>query len=109
MKTLALLENLAPDTVTLHISDGVNGRPDELLVVRTGDAITVFRNYCPHQGLPLNAEPNRFFMKRGNLMCAHHGAIFDTQSGECTWGPCKGEKLIQLQATVEGGAVTVDL
>ena len=44
-------------------------------------------------------------MRDGELVCANHGAYFDSHSGECTYGPCEGAPLIELEVTVSNGGV----
>ncbi|MEO9634777.1 MAG: Rieske (2Fe-2S) protein [Parasphingorhabdus sp.] len=41
---------------------------------------------CPHQGLPLNCEPDA----SGIMTCPWHGYQFDARSGECVSGQVKG-------------------
>lgn len=47
----------------------------------TGARVTVPR-YCPHQGLPLDAEPER----DGTITCPWHGYRFDIATGRCVSG-----------------------
>lgn len=68
--------------------------PAEIILINQGDTISAWLNICPHQGRPLNYAPDKFLLTpEGHLMCAAHGATFDTQSGECINGPCKGATL----------------
>ena len=50
-----------------------------------GDAVQVPR-YCPHQGLPLDCEPD----SNGTMTCPWHGYRFDAQTGKCVSGQIKG-------------------
>ncbi len=45
--------------------------------------------YCPHLGLPLNAEPNA----DGTITCPWHGYRFDVASGKCVSGADCGWKV----------------
>jgi len=77
-----------------------------IFVQKTGDAIAVFLNHCPHAGTPLNMLGDRFLDMRGkNILCRTHGAIFDRTSGECIGGPCKGRYLTPIAYRIENGAV----
>ena len=92
--TLARLEALPPDS--LHEVEAVlDGDAESLLIYRdaTGD-VRAFLNVCPHAGRRLDWAPGKFLRtKDGQLVCAAHGASFDLANGECTAGPCRGERL----------------
>jgi nitrite reductase/ring-hydroxylating ferredoxin subunit len=75
-------------------------------VVRRGDQVSAFVNRCPHQGHPLNWQPDRFLSPDGSvILCSSHGALFDTTDGACIAGPCAGRSLERLQLRIEAGLV----
>lgn len=77
-------------------------------VVRKNDEVYAYLNVCPHAGRMLNWGPNRFLTKdRSLIMCAAHGAIFEISTGICVGGPCEGDALSKLSASVENGRVVV--
>jgi nitrite reductase/ring-hydroxylating ferredoxin subunit len=60
-----------------------------------------YLNVCPHRGAELDWE-NSVFTRAGDLlMCAHHGATFRPDTGECMGGPCKPSRLSCLRVTEE--------
>lgn len=66
----------------------------ELLGVRREGRVYLYRNRCPHRGVPLNWQPDTFLDSSASLItCARHGALFLIESGECVAGPCEGESL----------------
>lgn len=68
-----------------------------LFGVRRQGKVHLYRNRCPHRGIPLNWEADRFLDDSASLIhCAHHGALFVIDSGECVAGPCEGEWLEAL-------------
>ncbi|SFU00773.1 Rieske (2Fe-2S) protein [Halomonas saccharevitans] len=74
----------------------------DALLVRVHGRVSAFENRCPHQGVPLEAEPNRFLEAGGELIqCAMHGALFLPEGGECVFGPCQGEHLCQIPVSVD--------
>lgn len=84
----------------------VDGAPESLVVVRRGEAVRAWFNVCPHAGRRLDWAPGRFLLgKSGELVCPAHGASFDTASGECIAGPCRGQFLRAVDVAVEDGAV----
>ncbi len=78
-------------------SRGFNSRGMELLGVRRQGQVYLFRNRCPHRGIPLNWQPDQFLDNSASLItCTHHGALFLIESGECVAGPCEGDSLQAL-------------
>jgi nitrite reductase/ring-hydroxylating ferredoxin subunit len=78
-------------------------------VVRQGDRVRAYVNYCPHAGFPLNWTPDGFLAPEAPLiLCAMHGALFEIETGLCVSGPCAGMKLRALPVSVAHGYVTLD-
>lgn len=68
-----------------------------LLLVRRDGRVYAYRNRCPHRGIPLEWQADRFLDESGSLIqCATHGALFLIETGECVAGPCAGESLQAL-------------
>lgn len=74
------------------------GQP--LLALRYQGQARVYRNRCPHRQLALNWRPDDFLDASASLIrCAHHGALFLPDTGECVAGPCAGQSLQALPCT----------
>jgi nitrite reductase/ring-hydroxylating ferredoxin subunit len=89
----------------------VNGEdgPFYLMVFRRGYNLMAYHNACPHQGRSLNFAPDRFLIgDDGLLVCAHHGAAFDLDSGDCLAGPCKGSSLRAIAIRVRDDEVWLE-
>ncbi|MDZ7790269.1 MAG: Rieske (2Fe-2S) protein [Xanthomonadales bacterium] len=83
-----------------------DGEPVWLILTRRGGRPHAWCNTCPHQGRPLNFAPDRFLTDDDNrLVCAHHGAVFDPDSGVCVDGPCKNAELRALTVEESDGRV----
>lgn len=68
-----------------------------LLGVRRQGQVYLYRNNCPHRGIPLNSLKETFLDDSASLIyCTHHGALFLIETGECVAGPCEGEQLQAL-------------
>ena len=82
--------------------------PFKGFVVRQGDEVYAYRNFCMHAGHPLNWRPDGFLTGDGSqIICASHGAIYEIKSGECVAGPCPGRKLRPVRVEVRDGEVVV--
>jgi len=84
------------------------GKRCYLMLFAQAGEILAYHNVCPHQGRSLNYAPDRFlFDPNGQLVCPHHGALFDIRSGICLQGPCKGAALGKVAVSVEDGQVVL--
>lgn len=75
-------------------------------VVRRGGEVFGYRDRCPHAGLPLAQELDRYLTADGALIaCAWHGALFAIADGSCMGGPCAGARLTPWPVRVEAGTI----
>jgi nitrite reductase/ring-hydroxylating ferredoxin subunit len=82
------------------------GLPDGLFAIRLADCVRVYRNACPHLGVPLDWLPGKFMSADGQrLLCATHGAEFRPEDGLCLRGPCRGDSLAAVPCEIRGGGV----
>lgn len=74
-----------------------------LIVVKLDQQFYVYRNQCPHLGIPLEWQPDDFMDPGGDLLrCATHGALFLPDTGECVAGPCAGDYLRAVDFRITG-------
>jgi nitrite reductase/ring-hydroxylating ferredoxin subunit len=75
-------------------------------VVRQGDSVYAYQNFCAHVGHPLNWIPDGFLSKdRSAIQCASHGALYEIDTGLCFRGPCVGKSLRQVEVEVRDGVI----
>ena len=75
----------------------------EIFVVREGARAFGYVNSCPHLGTPLDWQGDRFILEdSGLIMCATHGALFETADGLCVDGPCVGKSLESAPVVIDG-------
>lgn len=87
---------------------GTGDWPFKGFVVRQGDAVYAYQNFCAHAGHALNWQEDKFLTADGKqIICASHGAIYEIESGKCIAGPCPGKKLRAVEVTVKNGDVVV--
>jgi nitrite reductase/ring-hydroxylating ferredoxin subunit len=101
---LCLLADI-PDGNAIEVEALVNGELESLMVYRHGDEARVYFNVCPHAGRRLDYVPGKFLVRNGQIICAAHGATFTAESGDCTAGPCRGDRLRPVPVVVVDGAV----
>lgn len=81
-----------------------------LFAVRKRGAVFVYRNRCPHVGLPLNWLPNQFLdLDRELIQCTSHGALFRIDNGQCVAGPCPGQSLRAISHREVDGEIHIEL
>ena len=89
-----------------EVEGTVDGDAESLILHRDGERVRAWFNVCPHAGRRLDYAPGKFLRtKRGELMCAVHGATFELPEGLCVAGPCRGECLRAVTVRVEGERV----
>lgn len=75
-------------------------------VVRRGGEAFGYVDRCPHAGLPLAQELDRYLTEDGGLIsCSWHGALFEIATGACVGGPCVGARLSSWPVRVEDGRI----
>ncbi|WP_111641073.1 Rieske (2Fe-2S) protein [Marinimicrobium alkaliphilum] len=85
-------------------SKGYHSGSELLFAVKKGGEIYLYRNSCPHVGIPLEWVPDRFLDPSGALIqCANHGAQFTIEDGHCVAGPCRGQALEAIAYTLRDG------
>ncbi len=114
MNAVALQEMLVGRLCDLHdpgcreFRIGAGEWPFRGFVVRRGDEVYAYQNYCMHAGHPLNYKPDTFLTKDGaRIICASHGALYEIDSGVCVAGPCPGKKLRSIEIEVRDGQIFV--
>lgn len=89
-------------------SKGFEFRGVQLFAVKRRGTVFVYRNQCPHLGLPLNWQPDQFLdLDRELIQCASHGALFRIDNGQCVAGPCAGKSLIPVDFEEVEGAICI--
>jgi nitrite reductase/ring-hydroxylating ferredoxin subunit len=83
---------------------------EEALLVRFGgdgdDAgIACWKNYCQHWTDIRLDKGSGARVRDGELWCNKHAATFRLDDGVCTYGPCEGAVLDEVEVTVHDGGV----
>lgn len=77
-----------------------------IIVIHSEDAFYAYENVCPHFSVQLDYKTGVFNTYRNKLlMCAHHSAMFEIETGHCVDGPCKGHSLTAVPIEVKNGEV----
>lgn len=75
---------------------------DTLFAVRSGGELRLWRDRCPHAGTPMAWRRHAYLNAAGDrIVCAAHGALFETDTGMCVQGPCLGQALQPVAFTVD--------
>ncbi len=91
-----------------EFSIGDGDWPFRGFIVRQGDRVFAYQNFCVHVGHPLNWSPHRFLTKdKSSIICASHGATYEIETGHCFAGPGSGKTLRKVAVSVREGVVYV--
>lgn len=102
---LCALDDLPDGAARNFVLEMKAGRFHGFLVRRNG-RVFGYRDRCPHMGMPLTQELDRYLTSGGELiLCSWHGALFDIETGRCMGGPCAGAGLSVWPVIVVEGFV----
>jgi len=74
------------------------------MVIRQGEDVFVYRNACPHTGMPLDFRPGKFLnLDKTLIQCSTHNATFRIRDGLCVGGPCAGDRLTPVKVEIRDG------
>ena len=99
-----------------HIDDipeggckGLSVNGTSLIAVKQEQQLYLYRNNCPHRGLPLEWLPDQFLdPQKKHIQCATHGALFRINDGYCIHGPCAGQGLIPVPFQIDNDLIIID-
>jgi len=95
-----------PGCREFEIGDG--DWPFRGFVVRKGEQVFAYQNFCAHVGHPLNWSPDKFLTRdKSAIICASHGATYEIETGRCFAGPGAGRSLRQVDLSVRDGVIYV--
>ena len=107
-RTHEIDDNDARGFTLKRVGENGEGVTWPIIISRKGQVFYGYENSCPHQGLGLNRGGNEFMDDEGNfIVCRHHGAQFDLDSGHCFSGPCQGKALTTIKVVVDDGDVCI--
>ena len=87
----------ATDDFENKTTKGITLNNQQYVVIQKDSQFYVYKNRCPHIGINLEYQPNRFLDKEEQyIQCANHGALFEIETGYCVAGPCSGKSLIAV-------------
>ncbi len=81
-----------------------------IFAVRKNSQVFIYLNSCPHLGVPLEWQPDRFLGVDGELIqCSTHGALFTIHEGLCVSGPCSGQHLAPIACELRADEVWANI
>jgi len=96
----------ALDEIPEGASKGFTFAQQKVFVLKKQGKIFVYRNACPHLGIPLEWVEDQFLDSSASMIqCANHGALFVIETGKCVSGPCSGQKLQALKYQIIDGDI----
>ena len=94
------------DELPEHGSKELEVNGEAYFAVRLNQNVYLYRNSCPHVGLPLNLMPDQFLdYDKRFIQCTSHGALFNIETGFCVAGPCQGKSLQPLAIKINDGII----
>lgn len=82
------------------------GQPARAFALRFDGRVVAYMNRCAHVPTELDWQPGEFLdMDKRWIICSIHGATYEPADGTCLYGPCRGERLMDLAVAERGGQV----
>lgn len=108
-RRIAAVEDVPTESTLLFtVRDLDDDEEREAIVHRRDDGVVAWRNYCQHLTHIKIDKGSGAPMRDDELVCANHGAMFESDTGQCTYGPCEGAYLNALDVVVADGSVYLD-
>jgi len=99
--------DLPENTAKGFVIDTDNGRR-HLFVLKKAGQFHAYENRCPHTGVNLDWQPDKFLDTSGSLIqCSTHGALFRIEDGRCIQGPCVNQSLTRIPVYVKEGDLRI--
>ena len=106
MTDIVATEDVPGDSTYLfRVQEVESGEEREAILVRTDGEVACWLNYCQHMTHIKLDKGSGAPMRNGEILCQNHGAMFESDSGLCTFGPCEGAYLDEVAVAVEDGVV----
>jgi len=77
----------------------------EAILLKLDGGVAGWLNYCRHLTHIRLDKGSGAPIRDGEVLCANHGAMFETDTGLCTYGPCEGAYLQGVETAVRDGNV----
>jgi nitrite reductase/ring-hydroxylating ferredoxin subunit len=98
---------VVPFTLARRGENGVEEAFPILIGRDDSGQVFAYVNVCPHGQETLYAAAEPLDAASRALVCTQHGAVFDTGSGVCTSGPCKGQRLRSVPVAEHAGEIYI--
>jgi nitrite reductase/ring-hydroxylating ferredoxin subunit len=95
----------ADSTYLFRVRDVESGEEREAILVGLNGEVAGWLNYCRHMTHITLDKGTGAAIRDGEIICKNHGAMFETDTGLCTFGPCEGAYLEAVDVAVEDGTV----
>lgn len=102
---LAAAEDVPRDD-TLVFTIARDGSTREVVLSRLDDGdVVAWENHCQHWIDVRLDKGEGAVLRDDEIVCENHGAMFDRDTGRCTWGPCEGASLDAVAVEQVDGSV----
>ncbi len=107
-RRIAAVDDVPTDSTYLFtLREDESGEEREAILVRSDGELHAWLNYCQHYTNINIDKGSGAEMRNGELICTNHGAYFESDSGYCNHGPCKGAYLNEIDISIEDGDVSL--
>ena len=96
---IAEIGDLARNETYLFTVEKNGDRLEAIALQREGEFFC-YENYCQHWSDVRLDDGDDASIRRGEIVCEKHAAMFEIESGICNHGPCEGSRLRPIDTEV---------
>lgn len=106
MTEIAAVEDVPDDSTHLfRVRDVESGEEREAILTQVDGEVEGWLNYCQHMTHITLDKGSGAAIRDDEIVCKNHGAMFEADTGFCTFGPCEGAYLDAVDVRVADGSV----
>jgi nitrite reductase/ring-hydroxylating ferredoxin subunit len=103
---IADVEEVPEDSTFLfRLRDRETDEEQEAILVRVDGEVSGWLNCCQHFRHVELDKGSGVEMRGDEIVCIDHGAMFEADTGYCTFGPCEGAYLDSVEVTVRDSEI----
>lgn len=95
------------DATLITVRDKDTDEKREAVVIKSKEEYKCWLNYCKHITTVNIHKGGKAPIRDDEIVCQNHGAMFNIDTGVCTFGPCKGARLDSVEVDTDSESVVL--
>jgi nitrite reductase/ring-hydroxylating ferredoxin subunit len=95
------------DPTLISVRNRNTNEVKEAVVIKYEDEYKCWLNYCKHITTINIHKGGEAPIRDDEIVCQNHGAMFNIDTGVCTFGPCEGARLDPVEVETKSGRIVL--